>query len=258
MSDENMTEEEFLKNYDLRKYAPVGVTVDLTIFTIKNGKLSVLLIERGDHPFKGQWALPGGFVDTTESLEEAAARELKEETNLSIEDGYLEQLGTYGRPGRDPRGFIVSTAYVALAPNIETPTAGDDARNARFFAIDEVLSKDFDLAFDHADIITDGLDRVRAKIEYAPIAPKFISDDSFTISELRNVYEIVWGIQLVPSNFRRKVQSVKDFLVPVGEKRTSDLPGGRASDLYKAGSADVIYPPLRGPMSDPSIAAEDF
>lgn len=247
MSDKNneITEDEFIQQYNMREFAPVAVTVDLSIFTIKNGKLSVLLIKRGGHPEKGKWALPGGFVNVDESLDEAAARELSEETNITIEDGYLEQLKTYGNPHRDRRGYVVSVAYVALVPQVDRPEAGDDAAEAHFFAVEDVLSEDFDIAFDHHNIISDGLERVRAKIEYAPIAHLFLDSETFTMSELRNVYEIVWGTELIPSNFRRKVQSVPGFLEPVGTKRTSSVDGGRASDLYRAGKAKEIFPPFK-------------
>lgn len=252
MSDINkahLTEEQFLEDYDIRKYSAVAVTVDLAIFTIRNSKLCVLLIERGGHPEKGKWALPGGFVNTDESLDEAAARELNEETNLTIDDGYLEQLKTYGNPHRDKRGFIVSVSYVALVPKVGTAKAGDDAVKAHFFPVDEVLEEDFGLAFDHHNIITDGLARVRAKIEYAPIAHRFLEDEFFTISELRQVYETVWGATLAPSNFRRKIQSVAGLLKPVGQKRASAVAGGRTSDLYSAGDITMIYPPLRQPVA---------
>lgn len=240
-----ITEEEFLKNYDMSKYPTIAGTVDLTIFTVRNNQLSVLLIKRKGHPYKGQWALPGGFVDVSESLDEAAVRELKEETDLTVEEGYLEQLRTYGSPDRDPRGYVVSTAYVALIPHASSPTAGDDAAEARFFPVGDVLGEDFETAFDHQEIITDGLARVRAKIEYAPVAHKFLDDDTFTISELRKIYEIVWGIEITPSNFRRKVLSVPDFLETVDEKRSSQIEGGRQSQLFRAGKAENIFPPLK-------------
>lgn len=251
MTKENeMTEEEFLKNYDMSKYPTVAVTVDLSIFTIRNNELSILLIKRKGHPFKDYWALPGGFVNVNENIDKAAERELKEETGISIEKGYLEQLKTYGSPERDPRGFVVSTAYVALAPKVNRPQAGDDAAEAHFFPVADVLSDSFELAFDHSTIIRDGLERIRAKIEYAPIAHRFLDDETFTMSELRKVYEIVWGTEVVPSNFRRKLQSVNGLLEPVGEKRTSDFEGGRASDLYKAGDATEIYPPFKQPIQE--------
>lgn len=246
--DENqLTESEYLATYDMRAFSPVAVTVDLSIFTIRNGQLCILLIKRGGHPEIGKWALPGGFVNTDESLDTAAARELVEETNITIADGYLEQLKTYGNPTRDARGYVVSTAYVALVPQVERPEAGDDATEAHFFPVTDVLSEGFGLAFDHHTIITDGLERVRAKIEYSPVAHLFLQSENFTMSELRNVYEIVWGVELIPSNFRRKVQSVENFLEPVGEKRTSTIDGGRSSDLYRAGSAREIFPPFSRP-----------
>jgi len=240
------TEEEFLSKYNLKDYPSVGVTVDLSVFTIRDGELSILLIERGGHPEKGKWALPGGFVETTEDLFTAASRELEEEVGLTLDESYLEQLQTYGNPNRDKRGYIVSVAYVALVPHISGVTAGSDANNAHFFNVDEVLSDDFELAFDHRQIITDGLERVRAKIEYAPIAHHFLTDDVFTMSELRKVYETVWGVDLTPSNFRRKVQSVKGFVETVKASAKSN----RQPALYKAGDAEVIYPPLqRGGIS---------
>lgn len=239
------TEAEFLANYSMKDYSQISATVDLNIFTIKNGKLCLLLVRRGNHPFRGYWALPGGFVDVNENIDEAAQRELLEETNIEIEASYLEQLKTYGGPDRDPRGFVISTAYVALLPNVANPLAGDDAAEAHFFPIEDVLSSDFDLAFDHRTIITDALERVRAKIEYSTVAFHFINSDAFTISELRNVYEIVWGEPITPSNFRRKIQSVPNLITPTGARRSSIVQGGRSSDLYRAGTAIEIYPPFR-------------
>lgn len=248
--DQLETEEEFLSRYDLKKYPAQALAADLCIFTIHNNQLSLLLIERGGHPEKGKWALPGGFVNINENVDEAAARELEEETGIAVEEGYLEQLRTYAYPGRDPRGFIASVAYVAFIPKMATPTAGDDAAQARFWAVDDILSGEVQLAFNHREIVEDGLERVRAKLEYAPLAPLFLEDDEFTISELRRVYELVWGKRLNASNFRRKVQSVEGFLIAVDGKRVSKLEGGRTADLYRAGDIPMIYPPLRQPSND--------
>lgn len=246
MKDENVTEEEFLESYDLREFPAMALTVDITLFTIHKGKLSVLMVKRGGHPEKNKWALPGGFVNTNESTEEAVYRELMEETLIDVESSYVEQLKTYAYPGRDPRGYIASVAYVALAPINKTPIGSDDAIDARFFPVDEVLENGFiNIAFDHAQIIKDGLDRVRAKIEYAPVAVSFLKDNVFTISELREVYEIIWGIDLVPSNFRRKVLSIANFLEPTGERRQSTILGGRSSELYKIGKVKEFYPPFK-------------
>lgn len=243
------SEAQFLRRYDMRDFPPTAVTVDLAVFTIRNDRLVVLLVERGEHPFKGRWALPGGFTRADEGLDQAAARELRHETSLEL-DGYLEQLRTYGDPGRDPRGAVVTVAYVALVPHAGQAVAGDDAVRAHYFAVDDVLAPDFGLAFDHAQIIDDGLARVRAKLEYAPVAPKFLADDCFTISELRHVYEVVWGTRLPTSNFRRKVLSIPGFVVPVGSQGSPRLDGGRRSDLYRAGDLTVIQPPLRQPKDE--------
>lgn len=247
--DREVTEEEFLASYSMKDFPSVAVTVDLLIFTIRDGSLSLLLIKRGGHPEKGKWALPGGFVNTTESLDEAAARELFEETGINV-GGHLEQLKTYGSPDRDKRGFVVTTAYVALIPEVNSPVAGDDAAEAHFFPVDDVLDDDFNLAFDHREIITDGLERVRAKIEYSPLATKFLRESEFTITELRRIYEIVWGYRLTPQNFRRKMLSVAGLLEPVpGQQKVDGR--GRPSDLYTAGEATEIYPPIqRAHMSD--------
>lgn len=245
-TEENTSEQseaEYLASYDMSKYPSVAVTTDLTIFTIRNGQLCILLIKRGAHPEKGKWALPGGFINPNESLDDCAMRELEEETGIKVEQGYLEQLRTYGNPSRDKRGTVISTAYVALIPNMDKPHAGDDASEAHFFPVFDVLRDDFPVAFDHKDIIKDGLERVQAKVEYSPIALSFLDSETFTITELRKVYETVWGRELHPSNFRRKVLSVPGFLTAVGEKKGEGA--GRPSDLYRAGDVGEIYPPFR-------------
>lgn len=243
MTELEQTETEFLANYNLRDYPAIGATVDLNVFTIHENQLKILLIQRGGHPEFGKWALPGGFVDVKESLDEAAKRELLEETKISCD--FLEQLKTYGYPGRDKRGYIISTAYVAFVPNLDDPVAGDDASNAALVSVDEVLDDNFDLAFDHKMIIRDAVDRVRGKLEYAPIAHLFIGKDEFTLSDLRNIYEIVWGTKLIPSNFRRKVLSIENFVISTGKRRQSEIVGGRTADLYKFGGVEIIYPPFR-------------
>lgn len=240
-------EKEFLDNYDMSKFPNVALTVDITLFTVKDGKLSVLLVKRGGHPFKNKWALPGGFVNVDESLDEAVLRELKEETTININPSYIEQLKTYAYPDRDPRGYIASVAYVALTPVTESPVGKDDAIEAMFFPVEKVLKLDKDLAFDHLQIIKDGLERVRAKIEYAPIAPSFLKDQMFTMSELREVYEIIWGEELIPSNFRRKVLSIPNFLIETGDYRVSNIYGGRKSELFRLGEVEEFYPPFKRP-----------
>lgn len=230
---EDLTEDEFIAHYDQTRWPSVGATVDLSIFTIIDGKLQVLLIERGNHPEKGKWALPGGFVNIDESLDQAAARELQEETAVDLsEHRYLEQVRTYGYPGRDRRGYIISTLYAALIAELPEPEAGDDASGARFFPVDEVLAEGFPLAFDHAVLLGDALERVRAKLEYSPIGFDFLPEGGFTLTALREVYETVWGFRILPSDFNR---------------RMSQAPGALSSSadgLWTRGSAATFFPPL--------------
>lgn len=258
--DNTGTEQEFLKQYDMSKYPSVAYTSDLLIFTLKEGALALLMVKRGGHPFKGTWALPGGFVNPSEDSETAAIRELAEETGIDLSgsgEGYLEQLKTYSTPGRDPRGRVISTAYIALLPNVQDPEAGDDATEARFFAVDDLLGEnaEFPLAFDHESIIRDGLQRVRDKIEWSPLATTFLHGP-FTMGDLRRVYETVWGSSVHAANFRRKVQSVPGFVIPLNQKGDSQFEGGRSADLYKAGDAKMLFPPILRKGAD-SLTEED-
>ncbi|NJC68584.1 NUDIX hydrolase [Planosporangium thailandense] len=259
-------EDAYLAAYDAGAFPPFALTVDLNIFTIRDGVLTALLIERGDHPFKGFWALPGGHVEHgRESADEAAVRELSEETGLDWTrlGGHLEQVATYTDPDRDPRiraGLhVASVAYVALAPNLPSPTAGTDAARARFWPVEDL---DLDaqraawhdrrayrgdapaLAYDHALILSDALERVRAKLEYSTLAAQFVTEP-FTLADLRRVYQAVWGYAPDLANFRRKVLKTPGFVVPTEEYRpaASDR-GGAPPLLYLRGTAQWINPPF--------------
>ncbi|MEV4253084.1 NUDIX domain-containing protein [Spirillospora sp. NPDC049652] len=216
-----------------------SVAVDLVIFTVRDDALQVLLIKRGKGPFRGGLALPGGYVRDGEGLRAAAARELFEETGVDSERLHLEQLRTYGEPDRDPRGRVFSVAYLAMGPNLPLPVAGTDAAEALWMPVAEAVAAE--LAFDHAAILNDGLERARAKLEYSTVATAFCPEP-FTVAELRHIYEVVWGLRLEPSNFRRKVTRADGFLVPTGEHRSSDL--GRPAALYRRGTATSLTPPL--------------
>lgn len=249
MTDESsLTEKEFLASYDPRGFPPVGATVDVVLLTVRQGKFSVLLVRRARHPERGRWALPGGFVEAEEDLDDAALRELAEETGVSElpPSMHLEQLRTYGTPGRDPRMRVISVAYVAFTPDVPAPTAGSDADLARFWPVSQLGVRDGpQLAFDHARIIADGVERARAKIEYTPLAAAFL-EEPFTLSELRAIYEEVWGLPQDPSNFRRKVLRLEGFVTPVGEIAPSrGAQGGRPAELYRRGPARLLWPPLR-------------
>jgi 8-oxo-dGTP diphosphatase len=219
----------------------VAVTVDLVVFTIRDDQLCALAIRRGIPPYRGRWALPGGFVQEDEGLLDAARRELTEETGLGELPVHLEQLATFGGPKRDPRMRVVSVAYLAFGPDLPEPRAGTDAADARWRLVADLLSSSGRLAFDHAQILAHGLERARAKLEYSPLATAFCAEE-FTVAELRHVYEVVWGIGLDPRNFHRKVTGSPGFLVPTGKRTTRN--GGRPALLYRRGTATVLNPPI--------------
>lgn len=183
------------------EYPRPSVTVDCIIFGLDDSQqLKVLLIQRNGDPFAGHWALPGGFVEMDESLEDAARRELKEETG--VENVFMEQLYTFGMPGRDPRGRVISIAYFALVNLSEhTVKADTDAEDARWFALEEVPQ----LAFDHAEILEAALARLRAKVRYQPIGFELLPAH-FTLSQLQQLYETILGVpSLNKRNFRTRI-----------------------------------------------------
>lgn len=224
-----------------RPHALLRLTVDLVIQTLRDGQLQVLLIRRGNEPYRGQWALPGGFVRPDEDLDAAAARELSEETGIDSETFHLEQFAVFGAPDRDPRGRVVTVAYLAIAPNLPAPVAGSDASQAAWWPVDKILEQPEELAFDHADILRRGLERARRQLEYTTLATAFCAEE-FTIGELRRVYEVVWGVPVDPRNFNRKVMRTAGFVVPTNRKRTAEA--GRPAALYRKGDATTLYPPM--------------
>ncbi len=226
------------------------LAIDLVILTLRELELHVLLVERGIEPYKGVMALPGGFLQhSEEDLVAAAHRELSEEAELDVEKLRLEHLGVYGAPGRDPRGRVVSVAYLAIAPRLPEPIAGTDAASARWQSVARVLSGDLELAFDHRRIVTDGVERARVKLEYTALATAFCGP-TFTITDLQEVYEAVWGIPLDPRNFYRKVQKAEGFIVDVGSVRKAAT--GRPARLFTAGPYEVLYPPMVRPFESSS------
>jgi len=246
-----------MSRYDPSAFPPFAVTVDLVVLTVRDHALCALMVRRGEPPFQGFWALPGGFVRPDEGLIEAAARELAEETGLRTHGAtgqgpgvgaHLEQLATYGDPQRDPRMRVVSVAHLALAPDLPTPRPGGDVRSARWAPVEELLGSGKDdgllLAFDHTRILAEGVERARSKIEYSSLATAFCPEE-FTVGELRRVYESVWGVALDPRNFHRKVTGTPGFLVPAGGTTTRQ--GGRPAQLFRAGGATVLNPPMLRP-----------
>ena len=241
-----MSEAEYLASYDPRAFPAVAVTVDVALFTLVQDRLAVLLVERGGHPYQGAWALPGGFVRPDETIDEAARRELAEETGVTRFTGHLEQLATYGDPSRDPRMRVVSVAHVAIAPRLPDPHAGSDAIAARYLPIDDLglerrRRSTPTLAFDHHAILRDALERVRSKLEYTSLATSFL-EAPFTIAALRHVYEAVWGAELDPGNFQRKVLGSPGFVAPTEEFASPGASGGRRARLFLPGRAATLHP----------------
>jgi 8-oxo-dGTP diphosphatase len=204
------------------RYPRPMVTVDTAIFALRDGDLQVLLIRRKHRPFEGMWAIPGGFCEIDEPLEAAARRELQEETGLA--DVYLEQLYTFGDPGRDPRDRVITVSYFALVPAEGlNPRAADDAAEVGWWSIYDLPP----LAFDHDKILGYALTRLRYKLEYTAIGFELLPDE-FTLTELQTAYEIVLGATLDKRNFRRKLLSA-GVIEPTGRTRLGE---GRPARLY--------------------------
>lgn len=229
---------DFISDYraTAARYPKPSVTVDLAIFTVLDGTLQLLLIERGEEPFKGRWALPGGFVrvgdaldDRGEDLEEAARRELVEETGLQLHDAWLEQVGAFGHPDRDPRMRIISIAHTALVrPNLAPRIgAGTDAADARWFRTDALPQ----LAFDHADIVDAAVRHLRSRLEGSAIAFELVPE-RFTVAELREVYQALLGEPQDAGNFRRSFRRLESdgVVVPTDERRPTNTKPAR---LYR-------------------------
>lgn len=262
-NSKGQTLEEFLDAYQPGDYENPSVTVDMLIFGINQtkDKLKVLLIQRKDHPFIDCWAFPGGFINIDESAYTAACRELKEETGL--EDVYMEQLYTFSQPNRDPRTRVIDIAYMALLPET-TVTAGDDAKDAAWFDITmsenelllknaekgismkyHLVSKDFKngvitirnkipvlktedaLAFDHSEILYEGISRLRNKVRYTDIAFNLLPN-KFTMPEVKAVYDLILGTDLYLKQINRMTA---DYVKQIGEQ-TSNSNGGRPAKLY--------------------------
>jgi len=221
----------------------IGVSVDLVILTVRAGQLSTLVWRRDSEPYAGMVALPGGFIRLDEDLPAAAGRVLAERAGLPAAMVHLEQLRTYGYPDRDPTRRAVSVAYLGLAPDLPAP----DQPQMSWQPVAALAQ----MAFDHERILTDGVERARSKLEYTSLAAAFCRPE-FTVADLRRVYEIVWGTPLDPRNFHRKVTSAEGFLVETGSVTSSG--GGRPAQLYRRGTAVLLYPPMLRPGSRPPVA----
>lgn len=232
--------------YDPGEFPAFAVTVDVVVLTMSEGLLHVLLVRRGVAPYQGMWAIPGGFKRPAETLDEAALRELAEETGV---DGasLLTQFGAYGDPARDPRMNVVTVAYVAVLRDVGEVVAGTDAAAAALVPVRDALGGAVALAFDHDRIVRDAVERVRTDLELKGIATAFLGP-TFTLAELRSVYEAVWGVQLDSANFRRSVLSEDGWVVPTGRRARPGAAGGKPAELYRAGRMWKHGGPIRNPQ----------
>jgi len=231
--------------------APVStcaVAVDVALLTIEGGRLRLLLVEPEPSSLAGTWALPGRRVRDDEDLDATAHRALAELAGVTAPDAHLEQLRTYGEVQRDPRSRVVSVAYLALTPTPDGPPPGPRARLWDVMALDgtSAAGPAPRLAYDHARIVPDALERARSKLEYTALATAFV-DEPFTLAELRGVYESVWGVALDPANFRRKVLSAHGFVVPTTEHAPPGPDGGRPARRYRRGPAARLHPAMLRP-----------
>ncbi|MBO4687936.1 MAG: NUDIX hydrolase [Clostridiales bacterium] len=241
----NEKEKDFLKSYDASKFERPSVTADVVILTLdESDELCILLIKRGEHPFRGSWAIPGGFLHAgEESIDEAAARELRTETN--IDDVYLKQLYTFGSLGRDPRTTVISVAYTALVPKSRLDIRpGDDASDAKLFRIkydvngilffgEDVTISEEDLAFDHSEIIRMAITRLRNRIDYEDDAFNLLRDrEEFTISELKRIHETIKNRSLDLPNFRKAF--LRDYVATgkVTDTGKTVISKGKPARLY--------------------------
>ncbi len=212
------------------------LTADVVLFTLREGRLAVLLIERGIPPFMGAFALPGGFVQAEEDLEEAAQRELAEETG--IEAVAIEQLATFGKPGRDPRGRTVTVAHLALCPwdRVAHARGGDDAAAARFVDIEDGKPVGVKLAFDHDEIVRVAVERLRGRVTYTT-APFALMPAEFTLADLQATYEAILERPLHRRAFRERVER-EGWVVPTGKMR-----GGahRPARLFRAATRELLW-----------------
>jgi len=205
------------------KHARPALTVDCVVFGLDEDELRLLLVERGVEPFAGKWALPGGFVELEETLEEAARRELEEETGITRL--YLEQLYTFGDPGRDPRERVVTVAYYALVKLSDHQVqAATDARSAAWFSVADLPA----LAFDHEHIVQVALARLKGKVRYEPIGFELLPR-KFTLSQLQKLYEVILERELDKRNFRKKILGM-DLLIELDEVQRGVA--HRAARLY--------------------------
>lgn len=240
--------------YRADDYPVFAVTVDVVILTMVDGRLHVLLIKRRDDPYQGRWALPGGFKRPDETLDEAAIRELREETGVEA-PSHLAQFGAYGDPGRDPRTNVVTVAYLAVTPDVGAILAGTDADEAQLWPVAHAVVE-LDLAFDHRRILADAIDRAADRLEQTDLATAFVGD-TFTLSELQRVYEELWDTDIDAANFRRSLgaPSSRRAMAPRAAPAPPAAAARAAAPLRAGGRPEMESALLRLTVEPPAAAA---
>ncbi len=237
------------KGYDPGEHPQFAVTVDVVILTIVDEQLQVVLVRRRDDPYKGMWALPGGFKRPDESLKDAASRELREETGVEAAD-YLSEFGAYGDPGRDPRMNVVTIGFLAVLRDVGELEGGSDAADARLVPVAEAISGAEELAFDHAQILRDAVERARRDLETTSLAKAFVGP-TFTLKSLRNVFEAVWETELDAANFHRTMTRSPGLVRPLGTHVAPSRIGGKPAQQFEFGE-DFRAAPMRRPPEEPT------
>ena len=237
---EPTTEEEFLASYDIHQYQVPLTTVDIAIFTMRQSELQVLLVKRAQFPAKGQWALPGGFIDIAldGSLVDAASRKLFEKTG--VKSPYLEQVGSFGSAKRDPRGWSVTICYFALLSSEDIILQSDfSSESVEWAPVDDIDKGEVSLAFDHNHILSECKDRLVSKVQYTALPVHLLPKD-FTLSDLQRVYEALLGKPVEKKSFRRRILDA-DILCETGEMRKG---GSRPAKVYrlKEGIENHFFP----------------
>ena len=236
------------KGYDPSEYPQFAVTVDVVILTIVDEHLQVVLVRRRDDPYKGMWALPGGFKRPDETLKDAASRELREETGVEAAD-YLNEFGAYGDPGRDPRMNVVTIGFLAVLRDVGDLAGGSDAVDARLVPVADAIGGEVGLAFDHGRILQDAVERARRDLETTSLAKAFVGP-MFTLKSLRNVFEALWETELDAANFHRTMTRSAGLVVPTGSVVPPGSAGGKPAQQFEFGP-DYAAAPMRRPPPEP-------